>query len=118
MSNPVPTQEVQDGDDVKVQFKVDDEFFTIEGKARLTGGDLCVAGWVIAHGNGNPGPHTFCVIERLAVEPPLGTVVQDSDGDYWAHLPDGWCLIGTRNREAPYSWKRLNDSWTTEVVTA
>lgn len=125
MSTAVPTQEVRDGDTVIVQFRGNNgsskpgDLITSSGRVRPGPvGDLMLGYYTVAYANGNPGPDTVCVIERLGAEPAVGTIVQDSDGDYWAHLPEGWCLIAERNREAPYSWKRLNESYTTEVVTA
>lgn len=118
MSNPVPASEVKNGDFVKVQFKVDDDFFTIEGKAREDSrdGDLIVAGWVIAHANGNPGPYQFCVIERTPAEPPVGSMILDCDGDYWAHVPDGWVLI--KESASRHAWRAVGGEYDFEVVTA
>ena len=124
MSNPVPTDVVQIGDLVTVQFRGDNgsakpaDIVTASGTVRLgPEGDLMLGLYIVAHTNGNPGPDTICVIERLGAEPPAGTIVADDDGDYWGHLPGiGWCLMGERSREQAYSWAKLNESYATEVV--
>lgn len=104
--SPVPASEVKHGDVVKVQFKVDDDFFTIEGKAYadISNGDLIVAGWVIAHANGNPGPYSFCVVERTPAQPPVGTILEDGDRNYWVRLPDGWVDIAEYCDRSPWSY--------------
>lgn len=122
-TNPVPAADVQIGDTVTVQFAgragstKPDDIITATGRVILGAeGDLMLGHYIVAHANGNPGPDALCVTSRLAAEPPLGTVVKDDDGDYWAHLPEGWCVIGQHQRDVPYTWAKVNESYTVEAV--
>lgn len=115
--SPVPAQDVRDGDKITAQFKVEDDFFTITGTvhARPGGGDLVLASWVVAHANGNPGPALFCVVDRTPLEPPVGTILEDSDGDYWAHVPDGWvCIVDRYDRT---HWSTIANDYDLKEVT-
>lgn len=126
MSNPVPTDVVQIGDIVTVQFTQftglngssrADDVITISGKVRLgPEGDLMLGLYIVAHANGNPGPETICVTERTPAEPPVGTVLEDSDGDYWVHIPDGWVCIEERHSRGV--WKNIAASYELEQVKA
>jgi len=124
MTNPVPADVVKIGDTITAQFLEDcaetngpEDLLTITGKVRpAVDGDLWLGGWIVAHNNGNPGPNLVCVIERTPAEPPVGTVLLDQDGDYWAHVPDGWVCIEARASRG--QWKNIAGRYDLSVVDA
>lgn len=121
--SPVPADVVKIGDVVTVQFRGDngsskaEDIVTASGKVRLgPEGDLMLGLYIVAHANGNAGPDTICVIERTPAEPPVGSVLEDQDGDYWVHLPDGWVCIDDRHSRG--QWKNIANRYEFEPVTA
>lgn len=122
MSNPVPADVVKDGDTVTVQFVGPDgstkpaDLITSTGRLRVVAdGDLMLGYYIVAHANGNSGPDVACITHRLPAEPPVGSMVLDCDGDYWAHVPDGWVLI--KESASRHAWKAVGGEYDFKVVT-
>lgn len=126
MTNAVPADVVREGDLVTVQFAAPDgstkpdDMVVITGRLKgLSNGDLVLGFYTVAHANGNLGPDAFCITDRLPAEPPVGTMVKDHEGDYWAHTPEGWVVITGRAREQACSWRKISDDYgVLEPVTA
>lgn len=123
MTNAVPADVVREGDLVTVQFAAPDgstkpdDLIVITGRLRLSAGDLMLGRYVVAHANGNHGPDAFCITDHLPAEPPVGVIVQDDEGDYWAHLPEGWVVMTERARAQAFSWRKIStDYGVLEVV--
>jgi len=120
MNNPVPADVVKIGDLVTVQFRGDngsakpDDIVTASGRVRLgPEGDLMLGLYIVAHANGNAGPDTICVIKRTPAEPPVGTMIIDGDGDYWAHVPEGWVFLNLERRGGAKTWEKLAEDYPT-----
>jgi len=123
--SPVPTQDVNLGDTVTVQFAdatgsvKPGDLVTVSGRVILgPEGDLMVGAYIVAHANGNPGPETLCVIKRTPAEPPVGAMIIDDDGDYWAHVPEGWVFLNLDRRGGAKTWEKLTADYTPKPVTA
>ena len=91
------------------------DLITVSGVLRLgPADDLRLGHYIVAHANGNPGPEVGCITNRIPAEPPVGAMVRDEDGDYWARTPEGWVLI--KESSSRHDWNAVGGSYAVEVV--
>jgi hypothetical protein len=93
------------GDTVTAEFN--DE--SVGGEFAVTGplvdviGALAVGGWIVRDRHGVPGAVLVKITGHTPAQPPIGSLIRDTDGDYWAHAPEGWLAVSRSSGSTRWS---------------
>lgn len=118
---------IRAGDTVTVAFRHQAGDFRVMGPVHVenVGNDteaLWVGGRPFANvhisGQVSPRPDVIAIEKHEPVEPPVGSVVRDADGDFWEHTEKGWLLYscGAGAGEGNTSWASVLSNGVAQIL--